>query len=693
MNGAGVTTRTVYAPVTDRLQQILVGRNGGVEVQDHTYAFNALGRLESFTDGQALLNEVYGYDGLNRLRTVTRTGAVAGTDSVAYDALGNITFKSGVGTYAYNPSGANSVRPHAVASIAGTVYGMANPSFTYDAAGNLTAGLGRSFEYTSFNLPSRITQGALVADFTYDADYGRIKQVAGGVTTVYLNPRIDAGGTYTKEINGATTTHRWIVYAGGRPVLEMQRTDSGATQTWQPRGYHVNHLGSLVALTDESGAVKERLSYDAWGKRRNLDGTADPNAPPNGIKSTTTPRGFTLHEHLEGLGLIHMNGRIFDPLLARFMTADPLLNDPANLQSHNRYAYVLNSPFMYTDPSGFKPFWKQKWFRTVAAVAAVAVVGPWVAEEVMWSLAATNAEAAAIGNLAGAAVGGGLAGGVQSGSIEGVLNGVAFGVITSGIGAIPSDLGRLAGHAAVGCAYAAAGGADCGAGATSAAFTFLAAAAMPDAIAANRAYGYAYIAASGCLGARIGGGKCSEGSWNAALSAAMQYAYNHEWHSIGQNAARGKAAEALTIEAAEAAGYRVERGVMLRIAANGEIIDAIADYAYRVGDRIVFGEVKDGVGAKFSANQKAVYEALSKGNAWIVSEAKAAALGLRAGEAIGLNRALTITAAEGGRALAQAGRFLGVRASGAFSLLIRGAASGTAVGVILDFVLNVPEAY
>lgn len=129
-------------------------------------------------------------ESLNRLRTVTRTGAAAGSDSVGYDALGNITSKSGVGTYAYHPSGANSVRPHAVAAITGTVYGIANPTFTYDAAGNLIAGLGRTLEYTSFNLPARITQGTLVTDFTYDADYGRIKQVAGGVTTIYLNPRI-----------------------------------------------------------------------------------------------------------------------------------------------------------------------------------------------------------------------------------------------------------------------------------------------------------------------------------------------------------------------------------------------------------------------------------------------------------------------------------------------------------------------
>jgi len=67
-----------------------------------------------------------------------------------------------------------------------------------------------------------------------------------------------------------------------------------------------------------------------------------------------TPRGFTGHEHLDNVGLIHMNGRVYAPEIARFVSADPLIPSPKNLQSYNRYSYTVNNPLRYTDPSGFR---------------------------------------------------------------------------------------------------------------------------------------------------------------------------------------------------------------------------------------------------------------------------------------------------------------------------------------------------
>jgi len=56
---------------------------------------------------------------------------------------------------------------------------------------------------------------------------------------------------------------------------------------------------------------------------------------------------------LDQLDLVHMNGRIYDPLMARFLSADPLIQDPAHSQSYNRYTYVWNNPTNLTDPTGF----------------------------------------------------------------------------------------------------------------------------------------------------------------------------------------------------------------------------------------------------------------------------------------------------------------------------------------------------
>ncbi|KAF5274468.1 hypothetical protein FQR65_LT17005 [Abscondita terminalis] len=63
-------------------------------------------------------------------------------------------------------------------------------------------------------------------------------------------------------------------------------------------------------------------------------------------------RGYTSHEHFEDIGIIHMNGRLYDPLLRRFLNADENIQDPNNTQNYNKYGYVLNYPLMYNDPSG-----------------------------------------------------------------------------------------------------------------------------------------------------------------------------------------------------------------------------------------------------------------------------------------------------------------------------------------------------
>ena len=65
-----------------------------------------------------------------------------------------------------------------------------------------------------------------------------------------------------------------------------------------------------------------------------------------------TARGYTGHEHLERTGLIHMNGRVYDPVIGRFLSPDPVVADASFSQSWNAYSYALNSPLSYSDPSG-----------------------------------------------------------------------------------------------------------------------------------------------------------------------------------------------------------------------------------------------------------------------------------------------------------------------------------------------------
>lgn len=132
--------------------------------------------------------------------------------------------------------------------------------------------------------------------------------------------------------------------------VEIDRPTTGLEMNW----VHVDRLGSPVAISDASGTLKEKLAYDAWGKRRTIDGAPiSGTATPGTIDGATDNRGFTGHEMLDTLDLVHMNGRVYDPFLAHFLSADPLVQDPTNGQSYNRYSYVLNNPTNLTDPTGF----------------------------------------------------------------------------------------------------------------------------------------------------------------------------------------------------------------------------------------------------------------------------------------------------------------------------------------------------
>ena len=74
-------------------------------------------------------------------------------------------------------------------------------------------------------------------------------------------------------------------------------------------------------------------------------------------------RGFTGHEMLDALGLINMNGRVYDPLIGRFLSADPIIQTIQLSQALNPYSYVMNNPLALIDPSGYS--WLSKLFSSI----------------------------------------------------------------------------------------------------------------------------------------------------------------------------------------------------------------------------------------------------------------------------------------------------------------------------------------
>jgi len=114
--------------------------------------------------------------------------------------------------------------------------------------------------------------------------------------------------------------------------------------------FHLDHQGSVLGITD-AARMHETLSYDAWGKRRNADGSDD---TTDALTSANDRTGYTGQEELDGVDLIDMNGRVYDPISGRFTAPDPTVPNPANPQDFNRYSYVLNNPLNYVDPTGFQ---------------------------------------------------------------------------------------------------------------------------------------------------------------------------------------------------------------------------------------------------------------------------------------------------------------------------------------------------
>ncbi|WP_316228456.1 RHS repeat-associated core domain-containing protein [Bradyrhizobium sp. SZCCHNR1039] len=332
--GNGVVTQQGFDAATGRLLSIQAG--SGSSIANFAYTYDAIGNLLTRTDGNTGLSETLVYDSLNRL--TQSTVALSPTPLVKsynYDSIGNLTAKSDVGTYTYPAAG--STRPHAVTSVSG---GAITTSFSYDANGNQTAGLGRTIAYSAANMPTTVSQGARTIGLGYDPDHQRFMQTAPEGTTLYFS----AFGVRAELLAGNQWTE-YLIVGGAMVGARFSNATSGAVTL---RYFHADHLGSVSVLTNEQGATAERDSYDAWGKRRAANGADD----PTGSVTSQTTRGFTGQEHLANVGLINFNARLYDPIVGRFTSPDSIVPDPSDLQSLNRYTYVRNRPLSVTDPSG-----------------------------------------------------------------------------------------------------------------------------------------------------------------------------------------------------------------------------------------------------------------------------------------------------------------------------------------------------
>jgi len=337
-----------YDPLTGLIDYRTAGTGAPyTNRQNLSFAWDKNGNLKTRLDAnQANLTEEFFYDPLDRLDYAQRNGVT--TLDLAYVANGNIATRAEGGmfyTYGYG------AKPHAVMQVQYACdCTCLTDDYGYDANGNMTSRLGSSLSWYSYDLPNSLTQGSSYSSqFAYTPDRRRWQQVAtyGAITetTIYL------GGILEKVTRGGVTEYKHYIPAGRSSTALHTRRSNGTSATYYLTR---DHLGSGTAVMDANGASLANLSFGALGSRRGAAWQDVPSTDDWTQITATTRRGFTGHEHLDNLSLIHMNGRAYDPKLGRFLSGDPVyVGNPADPQSLNPYSYAGNRPLSATDPTGF----------------------------------------------------------------------------------------------------------------------------------------------------------------------------------------------------------------------------------------------------------------------------------------------------------------------------------------------------
>lgn len=359
--GNGVSVIKQYYSATGLLRVVDAQRPRlNTPLQHLIYYWDDLGNLEGRTTKgeQGDTIESFTYDNLNRL--VQNSVGFLGqreTVDVQYDLIGNMVYKSDVGTYRYGENGAG---PHAVTNAGGK-------SYHYDKNGNNFFGDGRVLKYNVFDKVEEVSKGGFTTTFKYGPSRSRYQRVD-----------VDAG-TQHRPASAKATYYlgnvEYIVHTQGERVGEREyKRHLGVaveTITYAADGHFISdeqhyllhdHLGSVERIVtedlglaaNENVQLIQKLSYDPWGQRRDTDSLQSLTGETlASFDSSITTRGFTGHEMVDGVGIIHMNGRIYDATLGRFLQADPFIQDPLDGQSLNRYSYLRNNPLNATDPTGY----------------------------------------------------------------------------------------------------------------------------------------------------------------------------------------------------------------------------------------------------------------------------------------------------------------------------------------------------
>lgn len=326
--GNGLKTQYSYNPY-DFMVEKIVTKRGDEVLQSLDYRYDGMCNMISRSDHVDYNCEVFEYDSYERLTKIILNSEVNGL--MTYFDNGNIQSKEMNGekvlynaTYAVN-------KPNAIISAKSDnekMFERFNQNIVYSSFDNVIA--------------IEDENSSLLMDYGYDNERVFMQCISGDK----IKKKVYAGDCEYIEEDGVT---KILTYLDGPMGVFAVCVKNEGNDTSETINYiHKDNLTSWNIITDEDGRLLEKLSFDAWGNIR------DPQKWEEDFKgeSTMFDRGFTGHEHLWDFGLIHMNGRLYDPLMSMMLSPDNNIQMPKSSQNFNRYSYCLNNPLKYNDPTG-----------------------------------------------------------------------------------------------------------------------------------------------------------------------------------------------------------------------------------------------------------------------------------------------------------------------------------------------------